>query len=115
MNEKVYAFIGKVSTDEKRDKPSFIVDKIDLPEKIEERAVTEVHIQVADNVANDKMLFDLKEFFFGSSGPCSLFIHVNSEGKSYMIKASEKITAQAGKEYLERLRDNPLVKNVWTV
>ncbi len=115
VNEKVYAFIGKVSTDEKRDKPSFIVDKIDLPEKIEERAVTEVHIQIADNVVNDKMLFDLKEFFFGSSGPCSLFIHVNSEGKSYMIKASEKITAQAGKEYLERLRDNPLVKNVWTV
>lgn len=114
-NEKVYAFIGKVSTDPTRDKPSFLVDVVEDPNKIEEQAISEIHVQLASNLQNDKNLFDLKEFFFGNPGNCSIYLHIDSDKNSYVVKTASNIKAQATKEYQQRLRELPLVKNVWTM
>ena len=113
--EGVYAFVGKVDANPSRDSVSFLVDAIEDPDKVQERALTEVHIQLTPDVKNDRNLFDLKEFFYGSQGTCSVVLHVDADGRSYMIRLASQISAPPTKDYQERLKSMSLVKNVWAV
>lgn len=113
--ESVHAFVGKVDTNLNRDNVSLIIDSVEDPEKIQERAISEIHIKIDENIKNDKNLFDLKEFFYGNKGVCSIYLHIDSGEKSYVLKLASQITAPQTKEYQEELKNLPIVKNVWAV
>ncbi len=113
--EKVYAFIGSVDSNPNRDGTSFIVDSIEDPDKLQESALSEIHIQLDPNIQNDKNLFDLKEFFYGNQGACAIYLHIDSGDDTYTIKLSSQVTAPQTKEYQTQLKTLPLVKNVWAV
>ena len=113
--EKVWAFIGSVDSNPNRDGASFLVDSIIDPEKIQEKAISEIHIQLDPNIQNDKNLFDLREFFYGNQGACSIYLHIDADGNTYTVKLGSQVTAPPTKEYQEELKGLNLVKNVWAV
>jgi DNA polymerase-3 subunit alpha len=114
-NDKVYAFSGKLDTRQDSEKPSFIVNAIEDPEVLKNRAIQEVHIQLEDGFKDEQQIFKLKEFLFASSGNCSVYFHMNNGMNSYTIKASTQLSAPANKEFIDRLKEQNFVRDVWTV
>ena len=110
-NDKIYAFRGKI--DVSREEPSFIVDAIEDPEILQNRAFQELHIQLDYGFNNEKQIFDLKEFLFENSGGCSVYFHIDTEKGTYTIKANSQLTAPATNEFLTSVRNIPFVKEVW--
>lgn len=111
QTEGVYAFKGKV--DGSRETPSFIVDEIEDPKVLQEKAIEEVHIQLDDDVKNEQQIFELKEFLFGNSGNCSIYFHIDTGTDTYIIKT--QITAPSSEEFLNSLKAMRSVKEVWCV
>ncbi len=109
----VYAFRGKLDTS--RETPSFIVDAIEDPEVLQQKAIEEVHIQLEGNFTDERQIFSLKEFLFGNSGNCSVYFHVDTGTDMYIVKASAQLTAPSTKEFVNELKGISFVKDVWTV
>ncbi len=113
QNEGVYAFKGKV--DASREQPSFLVDSLEDPAVLQQKAIEEIHIQLESNFNDERQIFNLKEFLFGNSGNCSVYFHVSTLTDNYIIKASAQLTAPSSKEFVEELKGISFVKDVWTV
>lgn len=111
--DKIYAFRGKLDTS--RDEPSFIVDGIEDPEVLQNRAIAEVHIQLTEGFTDEKQIFNLKEFLFGNSGNCSVYFHMNAGNYSYTIKANSQLSSPGTKEFIEALKLQPFVKEAWAI
>ncbi len=113
QNENVYAFKGKI--DGTRETPSFLVDEIEDPKVLEERAIEEIHIQLEYSAKDEQPFFELKEFLFGNSGNCSIYFHIDTGTDSYIIKAGSQMTAPSSEEFLNSLKALRAVREVWTV
>ena len=113
QNDTVYAFKGKI--DSSREQPSMLVDAIEDPKILQEKAIEEVHIQLENGFNDEKQIFNLKEYLFGSSGSCAVYFHIDTAEDTYIVKASSQLTAPATKEFVEDLRGIPFVKDVWMV
>lgn len=111
QNEKILAFKGKL--DASRDTPTFIVDSLEDPQSLQEHAIQEVHIQMEDNCKTEQQLFELKEFLFGVSGNCSIYLHIDTATESYTIKASSQLSAPSTQEFVQSLKQLQYVKDVW--
>ena len=107
----VYAFSGRV--DGSRDTPSFIVNRIEDPQVLEERARTEVHVQLEPGFKAEGDVSRLREFFLKGGGRCSLFFHVDTERESFVIRASQQLTADSTNDFLDDVRSLPFVKDAW--
>ena len=92
-----------------------LVDSIEDPNVLQEKAIEEIHIQVDGNFADERQIFGLKEYLFGANGTCSVYFHIDTPSDNYIVKASNQLQAPATKEFLEDLKGIPLVKEVWTV
>ena len=62
QTEGVYAFKGKV--DGSRDTPSFLVDTMEDPAQLQEKAISSVHIQMQSGFSSVKEINSLKDFLF---------------------------------------------------
>lgn len=109
--EEVYAFKGKV--DASRETPSFIVDSLEDANKLQQKAITQMHIQLEKNVNSVREIGPLKEFLFGVSGNCSVYLHLDISDKQYIVKANAQLSTPNDKEFLQRIKDIPLVKDAW--
>lgn len=114
QNDTVYAFKGKI--DLSRELPAMLVDSIEDPQVLQEKSIEEVHIQIDGGIfREERQVFNLKEFLFGASGNCSVYFHIDTESDSYIVKASNQLTAPSSKEFVEDLKAIPLVKDVWLI
>ena len=113
QNDTVYAFKGKI--DSSREQPSMLVDSIEDPKVLQEKAIEEVHIQLENGFKDEKQIFNLKEYLFGSSGACSVYFHIDTGTDTFIVKASNQLTAPATKEFAEDLKAIPFVKDVWFI
>ena len=113
QSDSIYAFKGKI--DSSRERPSMLVDTIEDPKTLQEKAIEEVHIQLESNFASEQQIFSLKEYLFGAAGSCSVYFHIDTGRDNYIIKASNQLTAPSTKEFVSDLKSLPLVKDVWTV
>ncbi len=111
-NDGVYAFKGKV--DGSRDEPSFIVDSMEDISTLQAHSIQEVHIQLESGFSNEKQIFGLKDFLFGSNGNCSVYFHIDTSAGPYTVKANAQLSAPSTKEFVEKLETLPYVKEVWT-
>ncbi len=113
--EQVYAFKGKLDSNLERESKSLIVDEVIPPEKVEEKATKELHVLInAPKSSDDHDFFSLKDFLYGNRGPLAVFFHVDEGKSSYTIRASSQMTAPATKEFLAKLKSEPIVREVWT-
>ncbi|MBQ3669939.1 MAG: DNA polymerase III subunit alpha, partial [Treponema sp.] len=107
----VYAFSGRV--DSTRDTPSFIVSKLEDPQVLKERAYTEIHIQLESGFKTEDDVSRLREFLLKGEGRCSLFLHVDTERESYIIRANQQLTANPTKDFLDDVKSLPFIKDAW--
>ena len=112
-NDDILAFKGKI--DGSRETPSFIVDSIEDPAVLEQRAISEVHIQLDSGFSEERQILQLKDFLFESSGNCSVYFHIETENSTYIVKANSQLTAPSSQEFTNTLKSQPFVKDVWTV
>ena len=110
--EGVYAFKGKV--DGSRESPSLVVDSIEDPRALQEKAITSVHIAVESGFKKEAEINSLRDFLFGAQGSCYVFFHIDVGGRSYIIKANQQVRAPSSGDFVQQLKDQPLVKDVWT-
>ena len=92
-----------------------MVDSMEEPEILQNRAVQEVHILMEDGCSQKEQIFGLREFLFGNSGNCSVYFHINAEKKSYTVKANAQIAVPGTKEFLNSLKNQAFVKDAWAV
>lgn len=112
-NDKVYAFRGRLDTSPDREEPSFIIEALEDPEMLKNRAIQEIHIQLDDGFKEEQQIFSLKEFLFGNSGNCSVYFHINAGESSYTIKANTQLSAPGTNEFLEKVKSMSFVKDAW--
>lgn len=112
-NDNIYAFRGTLDTSPDREEPSFIINAIEDPQILENRAVQEVHIQMDEGINNEQQIFSLKEFLFGNSGTCAVYFHLNAGTNSYTIKANTQLSAPGTKEFLALVKEQPFVRDAW--
>lgn len=111
VNEGIYAFKGKV--DGSRETPSFLVDSIEDPAQLQQKSITNVHIQVESGFKSVKEIAPLRDFLFGGQGNCYVYFHIDIGGKMYIIKANTQMNVPCTPEFLNDLRETKCVKDVW--
>ncbi|MBR1911228.1 MAG: DNA polymerase III subunit alpha [Treponema sp.] len=111
QEESVYAFRGKV--DGSRETPSLLVDSIEDPTELQQKAITSVHIQMEQGFTTPKDINPIKDILFGAQGNCYVYFHIDVDGKTYIIKANSQMTAPCDKQFVQSLKDMPLVQDVW--
>ena len=112
-NDQIYAFKGRL--DASREEASFIVEGIEDPQALQNRAISEVHVQLDKDFNSELNIFNLKEFLFGTSGNCSLYFHIDTNQGTYIVKAGSQLTAPGTPEFMDSLRQMACVKEVWAV
>ncbi|MCR5606394.1 MAG: DNA polymerase III subunit alpha [Treponema sp.] len=115
QDDGVYAFEGTIDPpNEKHDKPGFIVENIQDISTLEQKSISQVHIQLQSTFSNAKEINNLKDFLFGFSGQCYVYFHIDVPTGSYIIKANTQMTVPASQDFLKELKDQALVTDVWT-
>ena len=108
----IYALKGRV--DGSRDQPSLIVESLEDPATLGERAIRELHIELENSFSSPGDISPLKDVLFGAQGNCNVFFHLTVGDTGYIIKGNAQMLAPGGKEFIEQVKDLPLVKAVWT-
>ncbi|MBO5401204.1 MAG: DNA polymerase III subunit alpha, partial [Spirochaetaceae bacterium] len=109
--DAVVALTGKIDTS--RGAPSFIVDEVLNPMELQEKSISEVHIKIRANMANEQEIQKLQDFLFGIDGNCSVYFHMDIAGKTYTLKAGPSTKISSTDEVLEEITSLPGVIEAW--
>ena len=111
-DDGIYAFRGKVDTN--KDTPSFIIGTIEDPQKLQARAIQEVHIEIENTFSTSTEIVKMKDFLFGKTGSCFVYFHIDTRNGPYIIKANSQLAIPSDAETIMELKELPFVKDVWT-
>jgi DNA polymerase-3 subunit alpha len=130
FENRCVAVKGKL--DKSRDKPSFLVSSMletaklkrkaaKMSEEIEQQqpaaetpAYRELHIRLDRAAAErEENLFSLRDYLYGASGPCPVFIHVPITEDEMVIRAASQIGVAADASSIEALALCAGVAEVW--
>jgi len=112
-DDNIVVLRGRV--DRSRGEPKFLVDDIQHPEEFKSASVSAVHVRLDGDPLKETSLYQLRDFIFDKGGRCSLFLHLNTAGRSAetVIRASSAITIRPDADVLERMQSYPSVMEVW--
>ena len=119
QNETVYAFRGSVdmgTPEMPRETPSLVVNSIEDINSLQQRSISEVHIQLEPGFDKVKEISQLKDIIFGEQGMgnCIVFFHLdNINGRNYIVKANGQLNVSHSEDFLSQLKDLPNVVEVW--
>ncbi len=82
------------------------------PADLRDKSYRELHISL-NAVRREEDLESLRDILFASSGQCSVTLHVPTAAGGATVKAHSGITCAASDEVLERLRETPVVAELW--
>ena len=112
LPETVCGFAGSIDNSD-GESHSFLVDEVLEIDKLQQKALSEVHIELDENITSAKELTGLKDFLYERSGNCEVYIHVKDEDKAYIIKASPQIRIPSTPEFIEELNMQFGVEQIW--
>ena len=104
----------KGTLDASREMPSFLVDELLDVNALQERAIQQVHIKLADNVSDEKNIQELRDFVFSRQGQCVLYFHLDTNQGPYIVKANSQARVPCDQEFLKQLELMNQVQEVWT-
>lgn len=127
LPETVYGFEGKISRRQSSGKSkdgendeadnsgstAFIVEKVINIKDLKEKTISEIHIELDSGISTVKELEPLKEFIYSKQGGCGLFFHLEDGTKKHIIKASAQMKVPRSEEFMEELKKQPCVVQVW--
>ncbi len=108
----IYAFKGKAECSEQRPEPSFIVDSIEDPLKMENKAVREIHIEL--NPGSSQEMQPLRDMLFERPGTCQVYFHITEMNKPWVVRGNDQMKVNSDADVLSDIRDISCVKQVWT-
>ena len=108
----IYAFRGKINI--YNDNASFAVETLEDPAQLKEKSISSVHVQLQGGFSAQKEIASLRDFLFGETGNCSVYFHVDVGGKTYIVKANNQLSVSHSEDFMQRLKDLPLVQDVWS-
>ncbi|MFO8065055.1 MAG: DNA polymerase III subunit alpha [Spirochaetota bacterium] len=109
--DAVVGLVGKF--EERRGNIQFVVEEVRSPENLEEKDASEVHIRLDENVDRQEDLYKLRAFLFERSGPSEVYVHLGSNGRESVIRASSQLTVSSKQKTLEEIRSLEHVLEVW--
>ncbi len=112
LPETVCGFSGIVDNS-REGSASFLVDEVTDISRLQQKALTEIHIELDENLASEPELIRLKDFLYERSGPCDVFIHTKTEGFDYIIKASPQLKVPSTQDFTEELKIQAGVTQIW--
>jgi len=113
--EKVVALRGKVDPpNERNEHPSFLVEEVVDINSLKEMSINEIHIQLDNKINSARDLEPIKNILFDSTGIASIYFHIDTDQGSYIVQANKQMKVPTSDEFISRLRDLPLVNEVWT-
>ena len=101
---------GKVDTS--RETPSLKVEDFVNPADLREKSYRDVHI-VLHPVRREDDLEDLRDILYSSSGQCGVVLHVKGTQGQVAVRANAQITCAPKNDVVEKLRETPVVADVW--
>lgn len=108
---EIYAFKGKV--DGGREQPSLLVDDVEDPSSLKEKAIQEIHIDIDGNFSTEAEIMKIRDYLFAKSGNCSVYFHIDTQNGPYIVKANSQITCPHNEQTMKELMDLPFIKKVW--
>lgn len=111
LPDTVWGLVGKIDTS--RDTPSFLVDSWVNPDELQAKSIREVHIKLSPGLIDESRLSPLRDFLFESSGSCSVYLHLDTASRPYVVKAANQIQVSANDDFMEQVLDMPGVVQAW--
>ena len=111
LADTVWGIVGKIDTS--RDSPSFLVESWIDPNELQAKAIREVHIKIDPSFRDETQLVPLRDFLFESTGNCSVYLHLDTQNRPYIVKAASSIQASSGDDFIEDISGLPGVVQVW--
>ncbi|WP_024469205.1 DNA polymerase III subunit alpha [Treponema pedis] len=112
LPETVCGFSGTVDNS-REGAASFLVDEVIDINSLQQKAISEVHIELDPNITLEQELVHLKDFLYERSGSCDVYIHTKEEGFDYIIKASPQLKVPATPDFAEELKVQFGVSQIW--
>lgn len=110
--DEIYAFQGTV--DRKKERPSFIVNKLEDIKALENYSWREVHIRLdADIASREEPLEELRDFLMEQRGSSQIFFHIGSGKNETTIKSANVINCRTDSWTLEAIEQYQAVCEVW--
>ncbi|MFH2115171.1 MAG: hypothetical protein ABIJ86_11765, partial [Spirochaetota bacterium] len=101
---------GKIDTG--RENPSFKVEEFVNPADLREKSYRDVHIELHP-VRREDDLESLRDILYASSGQCGVVLHVKGPQGQVAVRAHAQINCAPKTEVVEKIRDTPVVADVW--
>jgi len=111
LPDTVWGIVGKIDTS--RDTPSFLVDSWVNPDELQAKSIREVHIKLSPGSTDETRLSPLRDFLFESTGSCSVYLHLDTVSRPYVVKAANQIQVSASDDFMEQVLDMPGVVQAW--
>jgi DNA polymerase-3 subunit alpha len=102
----------KGTIDTGRESPSFKVDRMVQPDELKEKSYRTMHIALS-HVRREQDLEPLRDILYGSSGQCGVVLHVRDAGTEVAVKAHSQISCAPRDDVVDRIREAPVVAEVW--
>jgi len=102
----------KGTVDLDRENPSFKVDRLVMPAELKEKSYRTMHITL-HGVRREEDLEGLRDILFESSGQCGVMLHVKDSGSEVSVRAHAQISCAPNADVVERIRETPVVSEVW--
>ena len=112
LPESVCGFSGTIDTSGEGT-PSFLVNDVLDIDGLQQKSLSEVHIELDPNITAEQELSRLKDFLYERSGNCDVYIHTSAEGYNYIIKVSPQIKVPSAPDFIENLKEQFGVALVW--
>ena len=112
QTDKVMAFSGTVDYNENYGY-SFQVNEILDINSLKERAIQSIHIKLNEQLANSEKMNKLVDTLVANPGNCSVYLHVASDNKNFIIKSSGSIKVTPADAFISDLQNDPMVEEVW--
>lgn len=108
----VVAFRGTL--DGSRETPSFLVEELLDLNSLKEHSIQQVHIQLEEQNFSEVQIQHLRDFLFAKQGQCSVYFHIETNSGSYIVQANSQLRVPADKDFLQDLRAQENVAEIWT-
>ncbi len=111
--DSIIAVKGKL--DNSRGEPKILVDEILRPEDLKPGGPSAVHIRFTQDLCEEAILYQLRDYIFDQPGACSLYLHLRGldEQGETIVRASRAISVSSDQETIRKMMDYPNVADVW--
>lgn len=109
--DKVLAFKGRVDHSEQYG-DSFQVDELLDINNLQEQSVKSIHIKLFPT-QNKRSSIELRDFLVAHSGNCSVYLHIERDGKNYTIQTNNSLKVSSSDDFILELSNIPSVDEVW--